>query len=409
MPIHVVGLGLDPENLPETHSEVVDSAHVLVGGARLLESFDDHPAEKLVIACPLEKVITEIGERENEATEVVVLADGDPLFYGIGARLVDAFGPESVRILPNVTTLQVAASRLKIPWQDVVTVSLHGREGFHALFTALQANEWVAVLTDARNIPSAIAQALEDKAGGVYSMWVFEDLETERERFERYTLAEAGRRTFSSLNVVLLERTGAAPCKLRLGIPDEEFATDRGVFTKGPARAVCIAELRLMPGDVMWDLGAGSGGVSVEAASLNKGPVYAVEKNADRVALIRENVSRFGALNVEAVYGVMPACLADLPDPDKIFLGGGLAGKSEILPEILGRLRPGGRLVANCALLGSLSKVKQCLESMGWPLSVTLVQAAQSRELAGDLHMEAVNPIFVVAADKPEKKQRKRR
>ena len=91
---------------------------------------------------------------------------------------------------------------------------------------------------------------------------------------------------------------------------------------------------------------------------------------------------------------MMPGCLADLPDPDKVFLGGGLAGKSDILPEILDRLRPGGRIVAHCALLGSLNKVKQCLESMGWSLSVTLVQAAQSGELAGDLHMEAVNPIF---------------
>jgi precorrin-6Y C5,15-methyltransferase (decarboxylating) len=408
MPIHVVGLGLDPDNLPDSHAEAIDSAQVLVGGKRLLEHFDDHPARKIPITAPLQDVFEQMA-RCDDKDDVVVLADGDPLFFGIGHSLVTEFGPESVRILPNVSTLQVAAARVKVPWQDVVTVSLHGRDDPYPLFAALMQHDWVAVLTDGRHIPAALAQDLMDKGADHFCMWVFEDLESDDERFGRYTLEEASHRSFSALNVILFERRGGAARPLHVGIPDEDLVTDRNLLTKWPVRAAGLAALHLGLHHVVWDLGAGCGAVAIEAAAmLRSGRVVAVEKNADRVGHIRQNVRAFGALLVDVVHGAMPRCLADLPDPDRIFLGGGMARSDEVLEAACERLAPGGRLVAHCVLLSTLHRVKGYLAAAKWPFDLTMVQASQGRELGPDVHLEAQNPVFIVAAHKPESGKRGR-
>ncbi|MGE4298288.1 MAG: precorrin-6y C5,15-methyltransferase (decarboxylating) subunit CbiE [Desulfovibrionaceae bacterium] len=401
MSIHVVGLGLDPDALPEPHMHAIDQAHILVGGKRQLALFDDHPAEKIVIDKHLEAVFAAMGERDNDDTEIVVLADGDPLFYGIGKRLIDAFGPEALYILPNVTTLQAAAAKIKIPWDGVATVSLHGRNDFQPLYAALTANDWVAVLTDRKNIPSAIAGALMEKGAERYvKMWVFEDMETEDERVERYALAEAAQKSFSHLNLVLLERRGGPEKTLCLGMACDDYA-HHGVITKWPVRAAGLAALRLRPDNVVWDLGAGCGSVALEATALaHRGRVVAVEKNADRVADIRENIRRFGALSVDVVHGAMPGCLAELPDPDRIFIGGGLQKNNEVLREACRRLRPKGRLVIACVLFNSLMRTKEYLQTLDWPFAITLVQAGQSSTLASDLHLEGNNPVFILSAEK---------
>ena len=403
MTIHVVGLGLDPDNLPDHSASVVDHAQVLAGGNRQLAFFEDHPARKIPLTSPLDQALNDIAEAHADGSMVVVVADGDPLFYGIGARLIDLMGPEDVRIYPNVTTLQVAAARLRVPWQDFQTVSLHGRSDYLPLFSALRFSRWVAVFTDDANIPSAIAQTILDKGGEKFAMWVLENLETENERFGKYTLAEAGRKSFSHNNLVILEKRAEPEVPLGLGTPDDAFRHEEGLITKGPVRAAGIAALRPTKESDVWDLGAGCGAVAIETSSLTRGSVFAVEKNAGRVGMIRENILHTGAYNVEVVHGTMPECLADLPDPDRIFLGGGMGRGGDVLAEACERLRPGGRIVAHTVLLDSLLRTRQIFDSMGWPYFVTLVQAAESVELAGDLRMQGLNPVFIIGADKPEK------
>lgn len=402
MTIHVVGLGIDPGNLPEDSQWVVDNAEVIFGGRRQLEQFADHPAEKHQIRAPISETLDMLAEISTEENVVAVLADGDPLFYGIGVRIVERFGADGVRIYPGVTALQAAAARLKIPWQEVAAVSLHGRDDLGPLFSALTRSDWVAVFTDDRNIPSSIAQAVLDKGGDTHAAWVLENMGTENERIRRLTLAEAAETHFSGLNVVLLERVEPPEVRLGMGTPDEEFAECGAPVTKGPVRAVSLASLRMTPDDVLWDLGAGCGALGIEASIIcRKGRVYAVEKNADRVSVIRENVRRSGAYLVEVVHGAMPRCLADLPDPDRVFIGGGMGRDGKLLAAACSRLNPGGRLVANIVLLENLLKAKQVFESMGWTYFLTLVHASESSKLAWDIHMEAVNPVFVIGADKP--------
>ncbi len=257
MTIHVVGLGLDPDNLPDHSASVIDHAQVLAGGKRQLAFFEDHPAEKIALASPLDQALDAIAEAHSTGSMVVVLADGDPLFYGIGARLIDRMGPEDVRVYSNVTTLQVAAARLRVPWNDVQTVSLHGRSDYRPLFSALRFSRWVAVFTDDANIPSAIAQTILDKGGEKFAMWVLENLETEDERVGKYTLAEAGHKSFSHNNLVILEKRAEPEVLLGLGTPDNAFCHEEGLITKGPVRAAGIAALRPTKESDVWDLGAG--------------------------------------------------------------------------------------------------------------------------------------------------------
>lgn len=403
MSITVVGLGLDPDNLPPQTAERIAKATVLVGGERHLRRFSEHEAIKVTIGSPLSGVIEAINTYDKNDQDIVVLATGDPLFFGIGATLIEELGPGRVEVTPNISTLQVAAARTKIPWHDLAMISLHGREGMLPLFESLMRNQRVAVLTDARSIPAAIAQALLDKGAENYRMWVFEDLESERERVEVYDLKTASQRSFSSLNLVLLERTGPPANTLCLGIPDERFTVHDTLITKGPVRAVTLAALRLTPGDLLWDLGAGCGALAIEAAALlSSGCVYAVEKRSDRVALIRENIRRCHALLVEAVHGTMPRCLDELPDPDRVFIGGGLSRDPSILDQACKRLRPGGRIVVNCILLDTLALTRKALAAQGWKYEVTLLNAAQSMPLGKDMYLQGGNPIFIVSAGKPE-------
>lgn len=402
MTIHVIGLGQDPENLPDHSQGLIEHAQVLFGGQDILEYFEDHPAEKVVIKSPLDGVLQQISDAHGEGRMVVVLADGDPLFYGFGSTLIDRLGPEDLRIYPGISTIQAAAAKVKIPWQDVAAVSLHGRDDYGPLYSALLTRDWIAVFTDGRSVPSAIAQTILDKGGDRFLMWVLEDLETEDEQVRRFSLETARKKTFSKRNLVLLERKGEPEVPLGLGTPDELFMKEKGLITKGPVRAVSIAALRLRPESVLWDLGAGCGAVGIEASSVCwKGRVHAVEKNADRVAMIRENVRRTGAYLLEVLHGTMPGCLADLPDPDRVFIGGGLRHGDKFLGEICERLRPGGRLVANVVLLDSLGLAENIFRSMDWNYSVTLINAAGSAGLAGSQRLDGHNPVFVLTADKP--------
>lgn len=402
MGLVVVGLGVAPEDFSGANRKIVDEAQVLVGGKRHLQRFKEHDAEQIAITSPLSNVFEKIEKALDKDKNVVVLATGDPLFFGIGKTLIEHFSAGRVEVAPNVSVLQAAAAKLKIPWNEVAMVSLHGRNNMQPLFEALMEHERVAALTDEHNIPSAMAQALLDKGVENYRLWIFENLGEEDERIGNYSLAQANSKSFSSLNLVMFERMSNVPMKLRFGIPDEDFTFDNKLLTKGPIRAAGLSALRLEPGLTMWDLGAGSGSMSIEAAAImRKGQIIAVEKNTQRIGNIRENIRRFGALIVEAVHGTMPRCIGDLPEPDRIFIGGGLHKDIDIVDKAADRLKPGGRMVVHCILLDTLAKARKRLSEKGFSVSVRLMQSASSRHLADDLFLEGLNPVFIISARKP--------
>ncbi|RJR33405.1 MAG: precorrin-6y C5,15-methyltransferase (decarboxylating) subunit CbiE [Desulfobacteraceae bacterium] len=401
-PLHIIGAGISPDDLSEQKSRLIYGADVLVCGERLLDRFGDFKGRRILVKAPLEDVVHSIREEMDSGKMVVVVAEGDPGFFGIGGRLMKAFDRDHVVVVPNVTTLQAAASRMKLPWESIRTVSLHGRSDHRPLFSALASSNLVGIFTDRDSDPALLSRLLTARGVEGFRMWVFENLGAIEEKIGCYELQDGGRRTFSPLNFVILERLRRPEITPQLGMDDDLYIHKAGLITKKEIRAAGLAALSVEPHHTVWDLGAGCGSVSIEAFLLaREGAVYAVEKDRSRVDLILENRRRMGAYGVEAICGTMPECLRELPDPDRIFMGGGLGSGVEVLEEALSRLNPGGHLVIHIVLLGSLEKVRKYLRSKGWKYNLTHIQVSRSRGIAGDERLEPLNPVYIVSIVKP--------
>lgn len=400
-PIHVLGLGMG-EPLSPRALETLASAQVLAGGARLLKRFEHLPVARVPLAAPLERALDRLEQARREGLRVVVLADGDPLFYGIGARLAERFGPGNLRFAPGVSAVQLACARLGLPWQGLACVSLHGRTDNAPLLAALAEGGRAMVFTDAASSPDALARLFLDLGLDGASLDVLEDLGSPTERVRRFTPEQAAGERFSPLNLVLVQAPAPPQGPARLGAPDAAYEAQDSLMTKWPVRACCLAALRLGPGQTLWDVGAGCGAVGIEASALlGPGRVFAVEKEPARHAMVLGNVRRFGAWKVRAVLGQAPAALEGLPDPDRVFLGGSLGRDALALAACCRRLAPGGRVVASLVLLGSLARCREHFEGLGWPVEIVQVRADAAQPLLGDLRLAAQNPVFIVSADKP--------
>ena len=400
--VHVVGLGQAPDDLPQVISDCIAKAEVLVGGTRLLEWFKDHPALKLPIKSPLDEIIKRVEQEMLSGKEVVVLAGGDPGFFGIGKRLIKALGKENLRFYPNVSTLQAATARLKIPWENIRTLSLHGRKDLCPIFRALVRDDMVGVFTDENSNPGKLAEVLMDRGVDTFRMHVFEDLGQTGEQISSFELQEAKAKSFSPLNFVLLERIKHPEIPLHLGMDDDLYIHEKGLITKREIRAAGLSMLEIQTSHTVWDLGSGCGSVAIEASLLaTEGLILAVEKNPSRCESIRLNIRRTGAYSVGVVQGEMPGCLEGREDPDRIFIGGGISRNDGVLEEALKRLKPGGKVVVHLVLMGSLQQTREVLLDLGWTFTITQVQVSRSQGLAGDLRLEALNPVYILGATKP--------
>ncbi|MBN2139647.1 MAG: precorrin-6y C5,15-methyltransferase (decarboxylating) subunit CbiE [Desulfovibrionaceae bacterium] len=412
-PVHV--LGMRPGSLildPEARS-VAEKAQVLVGERRLLAAWAlacplecPHRAEKQIpVSGSLDPIIARIRKEAAAGKLVAVLTDGDPLFFGIGRRLIQELGPDKVAVHPNLTSVQVAAARLGLDWQDLAVVEV-GERDFTPLFSALAGADRVMVLTGQGHGPSAIARALLEKGVEGLTLTVIEDLGTPQEIIRRLSPQEVWDLNFSRPSLVLVERGYPPEIELCLGVPDHYYFSEHEPVAQQPVRAAGLAALNVAPGATVWDLGAGCGCVAIEAAHLARnGRVFAVERDLRRAAALNENIRRMGAWPVHLVRGDMPRCLKGLPDPDRIFVSGGLdhgdKAARKLLDAACARLKPGGRMVVQCTLLDTLLLAKDHFQTLGWRFGAIQIQASTSDNLAGDLRFTAQNPVFVLWAEKP--------
>jgi precorrin-6Y C5,15-methyltransferase (decarboxylating) len=406
--VHVVGLGMSSADLTPAALKIIRAAQVLVGGRRLLGYFPDHPGVKIPLGKDPEGDLKQLPELAA-SRRVVVLASGDPNFYGVAPLVVKIMGAAQVVIHPNITAVQAACARLKIAWQDARVVSLHGRE-LAGLAAALQGAPKVLIYTDPEHTPAVIARFLLDRGRSQAQLVVLEDLGQPTERVSRLTPEEARGRQFSPLNMVAVldespERPSAAPpgpSPLHLGLAEEELSHEAGLITKSEVRAVVLAKLALHPGQVLWDVGAGCGSVSLEASLLLPGGrILAVERDPGRAEQIRANREKFGVANLEVVEGRAPECLAALPDPQRVFVGGGGRQLGDILQAVMARLAPGGKVVLTAALLETLEAARQILGAAGWPLEVVHLQVSRSRPLGEGAYFKALNPVWIISGGRP--------
>jgi precorrin-6B C5,15-methyltransferase / cobalt-precorrin-6B C5,C15-methyltransferase len=399
IPVQVVGLGMSPEDLTPRTREIIREAQVLVGGRRLLDYFPEHPGMKIPLGKDPEGTLKQLPPLA-ETRRVVVLASGDPNFYGVGPLVVKVLGVEQVVIHPNLTAMQTACARLRMAWQDATIISLHGR-AWEPLAAALGKPGPLLIYTDPTHTPGEIARFLLARGLGEARFCVLEDLGQATERVTWLPLAEAVERQFSPLNLVVVvpepgEVNPAQP-RLHLGLPEAALAHQAGLITKAEVRAVVLAKLGLGPGQVLWDVGAGCGSVGLEASLLVPGgKIFAVERHPERAAQIAANRESFGVANLEIVRGQAPECLADLPDPQRIFVGGGGPLLGAIVREALRRLAPDGRVVVSAALLETLETARVVLAQAGWEVEVVQLQVSRSHPLAEGTAFKALNPVWII-------------
>lgn len=401
MTVTVIGFGMSPADLTARQLDLIHQAEVLVGGKRHLAAFSDLGAEALTVEGKLSDIVDFIRERMADR-RVVVLASGDPLFYGIGAYLVRTLGPEKVEVLPNVNAVSAAFAKIKEGWHDAAVVSLHGRAGYDALTDALKSHDKIAVMTDPRHTPAWIGGFLRENRFDHFKISVLERLGSDDERVSWHGADEIVRLEFAEPNIVILRRTediSQAVERLRLGMPDDAFVHQGGLITKSEVRVVTIAKLCLdRPDLVLWDLGAGSGSISLEASLfIPRGRIVAVEQHATRVEQIHQNQKRFGVSNMDVVHATLPDGINGLPEPDRIFIGGGGQRLGKIIRAAGARLAPDGVMVVNTVLIENIGIAMETMKSEQFMTEITQIQTSNGKTMPWGERLQAQNPVWIIA------------
>lgn len=399
--VTVVGIGLGPDDLTEAHRRAIQAAELLVGGKRQLAMFAGQTEATWTLGGNPRATLEEV-KKEAAGKGVVILASGDPLFFGIGQRALEVFGSENVTFLPNVTALQKTFARLKLPWNQARTVSVHGRKATD-LFAELGHAGAIAIYTDPENTPNLLAKFLREYGMANRKVAVVEDIGSEQERCLETDLAGAEGMQFSPLNVMVLHPEEELQPSVRLGLEDALFAKEKSLITKRESRALILAELQIEPQGVMWDVGAGSGSVGIEAVRIAPGlRVYGVEKDRARLEMIQDNVRRLGGLGVKVVLGEAPGVLQDLPDPDRVFVGGSGGNLADILEIVEKRLRPGGRAVVSVVTPETLARAQRFVDTAGLAHEWLLLQVGRTVPIQSDKdsllsRFQPQTPLFLLS------------
>ena len=439
--ITIIGItDAGPRSLPPKVLDRVRSAEVLCGGERHLAFFPEVRAERWVIqGSPSTSSGQRLAElvqylrREAAKKQVVVLASGDPNFYGIGGYLSRHLPKEWIEILPNVTAVQLAFARIKESWQDAAIVSVHGRP-IWPIIEVVRKSPKVAIFTDDKNTPGLVAKALLTAGISQRRAVVCEHLDGVQERIVDTTLEALPDQSFAPLNLLLLldrpQDPGAqeqaepsppplpcppSPAPVTLGIPDSEFACKGGLITRQEIRVISLARLQLKKNSVVWDIGAGSGSLSIEAAQIaREGQVFAAEKDEACIQHILTNCLKFGIppqapdkpSRIHVIQGWAPEACRDWPAPDAVFIGGSGGKIGEILDLVFTQLRPNGRLVLNVIMLERLYEVLNRLRAQGWEVEVTQVSISRSKDILNMTRLVPLDPVFIVTAWNPEGRKR---
>jgi precorrin-6Y C5,15-methyltransferase (decarboxylating) len=341
----VVGIGADGwSGLSEVARERIGAAEVLVAGPRVQALVPEVAGQvREELPSPLRPGLREL-MASYAGRSVVVVASGDPMVSGIGSTLVDLFGPEAVEVLPGVSSVALARARMRWSAESSQVVSLVARDP-HLLLRQLAPGHRVLVLSSDETTPAFVAALLTSYGYGASRVVVLGDLgSAEESRIEG--IASTWSASSPRLNVLALELDGPVTGSWAAGLPDDAYGND-GQLTKRDLRAGALARLAPQPGQLLWDVGAGAGSVGIEWMRAHpRCRAIAVEADEDRATQIGFNARHLGVPHLEVVHGRAPDALADLPDPDAIFVGGG-ATEPGLLETCLTRLGPGGRLVVH--------------------------------------------------------------
>ena len=409
--IKVVGIGLNGrEGLATKIQEIVEQANLLMGSERHLSYFPDYFGNKMIISNLFDDIKT-LQKLKNHHESLVILVSGDPLFFGLGRLLLEKFDIEELEFYPHVSSIQLGFSRVKIPWHDAKIISGHGRNLDELISSLQQGKEKIAVLTDSKNNPQVIAELfLSLKIPVNYDIWVCENLGNIDEKVSCFTpqiLANLTNYQFSPLNIVILLRKNdinLSPQELDnlpiFGIEDQYFLSfkDRpGLMTKKEVRMIILGKLSLKSPQIIWDIGAGTGSVSIEIARLcSNSQIYAIEKTAMGVNLINKNSQRFKVNNITSIQGEAPHKLESLPNPNRIVIGGSGGNLIDILAICQEKLAKDGIILIALATLENLGISLNWIKKNSWSYQLLNVNISRSLSVAHLTRLTPLNPIFLV-------------
>ena len=391
--VTLIGMGASADTLTAEAREALGRAELVAGAQRLLDALPAGVTAERVPAVRPADVLAVVAGAQNAA----VLYSGDTGFYsgaaGLLARLKEAGIP--ARVLPGLSSVQMLAAALGRPWQDWNLVSAHGRPCDPV--AAVCGGQPAFFLTGTgESGPAALCAQLAAAGLGALPVTVGENLGLASRRIFAGTAAGAAGERFGPLAVLLAEPAFRLPARTP-GWPDETFVRAEGVpMTKRAVRAQVLAQLALCPGETVWDVGAGTGSVSLEMAYANGGaPVWAVERLPEACAVLEENRRRLGGWNVRPVSGEAPAALAGLPAPDAVFIGGTRGRLGPILDAALAA-NPAVRICLTAIALETLAAALDACTARGLEAEITQIAAAHA---AGRPHLlRAANPVFVITA-----------
>lgn len=396
--ITLIGMGAGtPETLTAQSLAALRRADWIFGAKRLLEQLPAGCTEHRKALYKAEEILAWIAQTKAETP--VVLYSGDTGFYSGAAGLLEQLrvqGQEAT-VLPGISSVQLLAAALGRPWQDWKLASAHGCACDPV--AACSAGQPVFFLTGGAETPDTLCAALVQAGLGKTAVTVGEDLGTAAQKITQGTAAEIAGQSFASLSVLLVE---AVPGAIRRtpGLPDEAFLRGEVPMTKQEIRAAALAKLGVQPEETLWDVGAGTGSVSVELAlAAPRGRVYAVECEPDACTLIRKNREKFAAKNLILIEGRAPQALEALPAPDAVFIGGTKGGMAAVVDAVLAK-NPHARICISAIALETLSAAIAALTAQGLSAEVTQIAVSRTRP-AGRLHLlTANNPIFLITGER---------
>lgn len=407
MKVTLVGIGCgNPGTMTEEVKKAIGGADILIGAPRLIETVDDYTSPGVlkvpeIRPASILDAIKNMAKKNDEMEEisVCVVYSGDSGFYSGTRSLLPLLEEAAIEaeVLPGISSIQVMASRLMKPWQDWDLVSAHGTDCDPV--ACVMGGKEVFFLTGGQLGPAELCRKLTDAGLGDLKVTVGERLSYEDEKITAGTAAEFATRSFDPLSVMLAE---PAPRKGNLtpGIDDGEFIRGDIPMTKQIVRAAIISKMSAEETDTIWDVGAGTGSVSIELAmKAAKGRVWAIEREPEGCMLIEENKKKFGVWNLNVAAGTAPDVLADLPAPDRVFIGGSDGNLEAIIDAVLAK-NDKALICVSAIVLETMSETVKLMTERGMDADIIQVCVNTSRKI-GDRHMMmAGNPVFIITGQK---------
>ena len=411
------------QGLTPVAQEKIQQADQIIAATRTIELFKAEfkaDAEVINLSGMMMQLPELIKDSIKNNRQMVVLATGDPLCHGIGSFLLKKLNKTLVTVLPNISMVQLAFSHLGETWQEAKICSVHGKDagewiagsgfehGLYKLLRLIRHNSILAVYTSPENSPQRIARMLiTEGLAEYYEFSIFEQLLQKDETISLHQDVESvANGHYAGLNILIIKSKKALENRPLFGYPDDFYAQrkpEKGLITRRDVRAVVLAKMQLKTDSIVWDIGAGSGSVGLEAASIcEQGYVHAIEKNCADLSLIEENRQKMQLINYSVVCAKAPDKVADWPAPDAVFIGGSAGQLRPLVELILNRLKLGGSLVMNFITLENLNESIEILKSLNLQWELTQLQASHSKAILHMNRLQADNLVWIISVTKAE-------